>query len=85
MPSRTRGALVRRGRTPRFGPRDGAILGGLLGSIVGVLYGWLVLSVLMEWGGMMSVVLGLLLGAGLMAGDGFLLGLRTVPTAEMDQ
>jgi hypothetical protein len=62
----------------RFGPRDGAILGGLLGSIVGVLYGWLVLGVLMEFGGMMAIVIGLVIGAGLMAADGFLLGLRRV-------
>ncbi|MBI1913255.1 MAG: BatA domain-containing protein [Planctomycetes bacterium] len=60
----------------RFGPRDGGILGGLLGSIVGVLYGWLILAA----GGLdgpFAVTVGLVLGAAVMALDGWFLGVRS--------
>jgi len=59
----------------RFGPRDGGILGGLLGSMVGVLYGWLILAT-SGLDGPFAVLVGLVLGGGVMALDGWFLGVR---------
>src|SRR5262249_14351478 len=63
----------------RFNPRDGAILGGLLGSIAGVLLGWLILGTISSFDGTFAVIFGMILGAGLLALDGWLLGLRVKP------
>jgi hypothetical protein len=60
----------------RFGPRDGGILGGLLGSIVGVLYGWMILATGGGIDGPLAVLIGLVLGAAVMALDGWFLGVR---------
>jgi hypothetical protein len=63
----------------RFNPRDGAIFGGLLGSFAGVLFGWLILGMMSSVDGTFAVFSGMILGAGLLALDGWLLGLRVKP------
>lgn len=60
----------------RFPSRDGAIFGGLLGSMVGVLYGWLVMADPEELDSRFEVLTAMILGAAILAADGWLHGLR---------
>lgn len=63
----------------KFNSQDRAILGGILGSMIGVLHGGLILSRMLGMAAWFAILLGMILGAGLLALDGWLTG-RTSKT-----
>ncbi len=60
----------------RFAPRESAILGGLLGSMLGVIQGGVVLTSVSFLDGPVGILLGMVIGAGVLALDGWLVGAR---------